>query len=57
MFQNAIFSGALPRTSLRELTALPPDALADGEGARCSPPKYPTPALGPSGFVSTGLRG
>jgi len=34
-----------------------PDPLADGEGARCSPPKNPTPAVGPSGLVSTGLRG
>ena len=35
----------------------PPDTLADGEGARCSPPKNPTPALGPSVLVSTGIRG
>ena len=34
----------------------PPDPLADGEGLAASP-KNPTPALGPSGFVSAGLRG
>jgi len=33
----------------------PPDPLADGEGA-CCPSHNPTPALGPSGLVSTGLR-
>ena len=34
----------------------PPDTLADGEGARCYPPKNPTLVLGPSGLVSTGYR-
>jgi len=34
----------------------PSDPLADGQGACCSPPKNPTPALGLSGLVSTGLR-
>jgi len=33
----------------------PPDSVADKEGARCSPPKNPTPALRPLGLVSTGL--
>ena len=28
----------------------PPNLLAGGEGARCSLPKNPTPALGPSGL-------
>jgi len=40
-----------PRTK-RELTALPHRPSADREGA----PKNSTPALGPSGLVSTGLR-
>jgi len=35
----------------------PSDPLADGEGTHCSSPKNPTPALGLSGLVSTGLRG
>jgi len=56
MFQNANFPGLRPRPAERAYSA-PPDPLADGEGARCSPAKNPTPALGPSGLVSTGLRG
>ena len=41
--------------ALWELTALP-RTLADGVGARYPPPKNSTPAVRPSGLVSTGLR-
>jgi len=51
-----IFRGSAPDPAEGAYSALP-DTLADGEGARYSPPKNPTPALGPSGFVSTGLMG
>ena len=37
-----------PSAPLGKLTALP-NSLTDGEGARCLP-KYPTPAIDPSGF-------
>jgi len=46
-----IFRGTAPDPT-GELTALP-IPLANGERALCSPPKNPTPALGPSGLVST----
>jgi len=54
MFQNANFPG-FPLA--KGAYSAPPDHLAGGERARCSPPKNPTPALGPSGLVSTGLSG
>jgi len=55
MFQKAIFRGSALDPTGGAYSA-PPDSLADGEEAGCSPPKNPTPALGPSGLVSTGLR-
>ena len=51
-----IFWGSAPDPAEGAYSA-PPDPLADREGTRCSPPKNPTPALGLSGLVSTGLRG
>ena len=51
MLQNPNFPGAA--------YSAPPDSLALADiGGRDSlpPPKNPTPALGPSGVVSTGLR-
>ena len=51
-----IFRGFVP-DPVEGAYSAPPDPLADGEGTRCSPPKNPTPALGLSGLVSTGLRG
>jgi len=56
MFQNANGPGRAPDPADGTYSA-PSDALADGEGVRCSPPKKTTPALGPSGLVSTDLRG
>jgi len=44
------FSGVPPRTPLGELTALPRAQTPSGS---LPPPKNPTPALGPSGLVST----
>jgi len=46
MFQNANFSGLRSGPHWGAYSA-PPDPVADGEGARCSLPKNPTPALGP----------
>jgi len=55
-----IFRGSVPDPTEGAHSAPQFDLLADGEEARCSPPKNPTPALGPSGLIgliSTGLRG
>jgi len=55
MWENPLAAGALPRTPLGELTALPqpsvpPDLLAGGDGAGCPLPKNPIPAVSPSGL-------
>jgi len=51
-----IFQGCTPDPAEGAYSA-PPGPIADGEGARCSPHKNLTPALGLLGLVSTGLRG
>jgi len=54
MLQNPNFPGLRPGPD-GEAYSAPPEPLADGEGL-AAPPKNPTPALGPSGLVSTDLR-
>ena len=51
-----IFWGSAPDPA-EGAYSVPPDPLADGKGARCSPSKNPTPALGPSGLVSIQVSG
>jgi len=51
MQKTAWAAWALTRTPLGELTAPPPDLLADGEGAGYFLPKNPTLALGLSGLA------
>jgi len=53
MLQNPNFPGLCPGLHWRSLQ-LSPDFLTDGEGL-AAPAKNPTPVLGPSGLVSTGL--
>ena len=58
MFQNPNFpGGSAPDPAAGACSAPQTDPLADGERAGSLPPaKNPTPALRPSGLVSTGLR-
>ena len=50
---KSVSAGALPRTPLRKLTALPQTPSWWGGGSP-RPPQEPHPLLGPSGFGHTG---
>ena len=54
MLQNLNFPGLCPGPRWGSLQRFP-GPLSDGVGL-AAPAKNPTTALGPSGFVSTGLR-
>jgi len=56
--QNVFVAEDLPRTPLRELTALPRPPSSWRERGSLPPPQNPTPALGHAGlkFLALGLK-